>query len=205
MEDQLKIDKFHYLNNLDFKDLIRYYSLLKDIVEYDSKDILDLGTGSSVLNQLIRIKADSMVTVDFNDKLKPDIVADVRELIPQCIDKFDTVVASEILEHIPFHEVTTVVSNIYQYLKSNGKAFITIPHRNPYISFTSILNTKKLITIIIPRYRKIKPIKEIDIHHEWEIGNGYYTKEVEFIFKRNGFKILKYENIPHHDYWVLEK
>ena len=202
---QNQLEKRYYLNNLDYKDWIRYYEIIKSVLKYDSRHILDLGTGSGFLTKALMAKAESLILMDYNDNLEPDIVGDIREYQPVLERRFDTVIASEILEHVKLHEVRNVMDNIYQYLIPRGKVIITVPHKNPFISICTVLNTDFPLYIIIPRIRKKVPVEKIDKYHCWEIGYGAKTKEVEAIFKSSGFTILEYKNIPHHDYWVLSK
>lgn len=213
IDGQLEFDKRYYLNHLDFKDWIRYYFVFKGILKHNCQSVIEMGSGGGCLTDLIKPNVDKFTMLDFNPKLKPDICCDVREFQENMIDKYDCIVALEILEHVPFEDLDKILDNFYWYLNPFGKLFITVPHRNPFVSFISVLNTWYPFTFVItklirvpPRYffKKISIKNLIDPFHEWEVGyNGIKTKDVENRFI--GFKILEYKNIPYHDYWVLEK
>jgi SAM-dependent methyltransferase len=204
MIKETDFDKKYYLDHLDFKDWIRYYEVLKSIYKYDCKRILEIGSGSGILTDLLR-PDHAFCLMDFNANLKPDIVGDVRGFYSSLSDNFDGIIACEILEHIEFSEVRPTLRNFYRYLKPNGKVFITVPHRNPFISFISVFNTWYPKTIIVNRIRNVYHKKPVDPYHKWEIGYGASRNECEFIFREVGFKIIEHKNIPYHDYWIIEK
>jgi SAM-dependent methyltransferase len=205
MKSELEFDKKYYLNHLDFKDWVRYYEVLKGIYKYECQHILEIGSGSGILTDLLKPNVLSFCLMDINANLKPDLVGDVRNFYPGLFKNFDCVIACEVLEHIQLMEVRAVIRHFYQYLKCGGKVFITVPHRNPFVSFISVLNTWYPKTIVIPRLRNLKHKKPVDPYHKWEIGYGASRKQCESIFKECGFNIIEHKNIPYHDYLVLEK
>ena len=205
MKSELEFNKQYYLDHLDFKDWERYYHVFKGIQKYKCQEIIEMGSGSGILTDLLRPNVQLFSLLDINKELKPDIVADIREYKPYLFTRYDCVIALEILEHIEFDEVRPVIRHFHRYLKDEGKVFITVPHRNPFISFISVLNTWYPKTIIIPRLRNFKHKKPSDIYHKWEIGYGASVKIIESIFKECGFNVIEHKNIPYHDYWVLEK
>ena len=205
MKSELEFEKNYYREHMDFKDWSRYYEVFTELIKHNSQWILEIGSGSGVLTDLLKPNVAGFCLLDFNPKLHPDICGDVRGFYPSLSNKFDAIIALEILEHIELKEVKGVVNNFYKYLKFDGCVFVTVPHRNPFISFISVFNTWNQKTIVIPRIRNLGNKKPNDIYHKWEIGYGAKTKDLINIFESCGYKIIKYKQIPYHDYFILGK
>lgn len=89
---------------------------------------IDLGGKNSPYKHLMRTS--SSVCVDINPAHHPDIVADAHDL--SCIknNSYDTVVATEILEHC--HDPQKVLHEIHRVLKKNGFVILSTPFLYPY-------------------------------------------------------------------------
>lgn len=55
-------------------------------------------------------------------------VMDVCEYLVKDVDKYDVIICSEVLEHLP--NPLTIMHNINRLLKENGRAIITVPNGN---------------------------------------------------------------------------
>ena len=79
---------------------------------------LNLGCGSR--------KAEGFVNVDFRVAVKPDVVADVRQL-PFKERSINYISASQVIEHISHLETDVTLSHWVGLLKNNGQVFICCP------------------------------------------------------------------------------
>src|SRR5439155_26839360 len=60
--------------------------------------------GNGTVSSVLRARGLDVVTADIDRELRPDVVADIREL-PFADRSFDGVLACEILEHIPWDDL----------------------------------------------------------------------------------------------------
>ncbi|MBX4195342.1 methyltransferase domain-containing protein [Candidatus Parcubacteria bacterium] len=98
---------------------------------------VDVGAGHAKYNGMIRANSDSYLSVDNmssdyqygHDNFKPDVVSDVLHM-PLKNDEFDTVVCTEVLEHVedPFQ----LFKEIARILKPGGYALISSGWMAPY-------------------------------------------------------------------------
>jgi len=210
---QFSCNKKDWLKGLDFSNWTRYYFLIKDSILFDRNNILEIGGGSGLVRNCLEPLVSNYTTLDINDKLSPEIIADVCENVPKLQDKFDCIIAADILEHIPFNTVEPAVKNLYSYLERGGYALITIPHRRSNFMYMTPHNIPKFYSVptgflsLGGFYRRfIKRKIWIDPCHRWEIGDGNIkVKDVNKVFLDCGFKIEKFEEIYYVDYWVLKK
>jgi SAM-dependent methyltransferase len=213
---QFSLDYGYFLNKLDLVDWLRYFFIIRTILDLKLKEILEIGAGNEVVKNCLQKFVNVYKVMDINEKLKPDVLAYLREFKPELKEKFDCVVCAEVLEHMPFEDLEKNLTNIYNYLRNSGKAIITIPHRRARILIITPLSYFKPLIITLPFWIKsslksfyqqvIKKKVWIDPHHCWEIGDGKINlKDVEEVMKRVGFKIDKFFKLLYSDFRVLSK
>lgn len=118
-----------YLSGLDLQNWYRYYFIIKEVIKFSPRNILEIGAGNEIVkNCLIKVFKDYKV-MDINPKLNPDVISDLREFHPELKEKFDCLICADVLEHMPFDDFEKNLTNIHNYLTNRGKALITIPHR----------------------------------------------------------------------------
>jgi SAM-dependent methyltransferase len=124
-------------------DYIHLYLLLKDIeaaiTNYASGDILDLGCGNKPYEAWYNPKTTSQTGCDIiqSDKNRVDVICLATELAFED-KKFDTVLATQVLEHVYDHHA--MIKESYRVLKQNGHIILTVPftwelHEEPYDFF----------------------------------------------------------------------
>ena len=70
-------------------------------------------------------------TLDLDKKHNPDYVKDISKNIGK-LPKFDIVIATHLLEHVPILKLEKVVKNLEQLVKPKGFLMVSIPHTYPY-------------------------------------------------------------------------
>lgn len=214
MKNQFKLSRKYYLQQLDFLNWFRYYYLVKNVIHLGGKNILEIGTGSGLVKNCLEPIVSNYKVLDINPNLNPDFLGDVRIYNKKLENKFDIIIAADVLEHMPFSDLPKTIKNIFSYLKkSSSYALITIPHRCSnflFMSPTQIPHVFRVPTGFLSFgsfwRRFIKRKIWIDPHHEWEIGDGNITpKKVRSCFEQKKFKILSYEKLLYVDFFILTK
>ena len=197
-------------DNLNYEDLnnyISYYYQYDLIIKSKPKSILEIGVGTKLLSSYLKARKLDIKTCDFDSTLNPDIVGDIRKL-PIKDNKFDTVVAFEVLEHLPFNYFKKSLLELRRVSKKY--VIISIPYATLNIYF--IL---KLIPFIRPRSHLFRITElwflrhKFEGEHYWEMGKKNYSKKLIIkIIKSTGLKIVKEFSEPlnpYHYFFVLEK
>lgn len=122
---------------------IHYYFLIRDIKEaianYAKGDFLDLGCGNKPYETLYAPVTKTQVGCDIiqSDRNRVDVICPVTELaFPDA--RFDTVLATQVLEHVFEHD--KMMSEINRVLRPGGQVILTVPfawelHEEPYDFF----------------------------------------------------------------------
>ena len=212
-EKQFKLSQRYYLENLDFINWYWYFFIIKEVIHFKPNDVLEIGSGSGIIKNCLKPLVGNYMVLDINPQLKPDILGDVRICNNELNNKFNLIIMTDVLEHIPFSDVEQTVQNLFLYLKNGGEALITIPHRRS--NFLFMTPTQKPHVFTIPTgflspgafYRRfIKRKIWIDPHHRWEIGDGKINKgHLDKIFQKISFKTERFKKLICVDFWVLKK
>ena len=210
---QFSFNQDYYLKSLDFLNWYRYFFIIKEVIDRKSGDILEVGTGNGMVKNCLAPLVSSYRTLDINEKLGVDIVADVRVAQEEIIEKFDCAIIADVLEHLPFKDLGLTLKNICSYLRPGGVLLATIPHRQSNFLYMTPTQVPHVVTVptgfLSPGafYRRfIKRKIWIDPHHCWEIGDGKVkVRDVETVMKGAGFDIESFQKLLYVDYWVLRK
>jgi SAM-dependent methyltransferase len=117
--------------------MVRFYQ--KAIEQYASGKLVDLGCGKAPLYGIYRDKVESVVRVDWGESRHGsafvDCKADLNGRLPFADDVFDTVLATDVLEHI--REPKSFWSEIARTCKAGGYIILGTPffywiHEDPY-------------------------------------------------------------------------
>jgi SAM-dependent methyltransferase len=92
-------------------------------------DLLDLGCGTAPTYAMYRPHVSSITCLDWALTPHPspylDLEADLREPLPFGDEEFDTVLLTDVLEHIPYPDA--LVAEIGRVLRPGGSAVIAVP------------------------------------------------------------------------------
>ena len=172
------------------------------------KNILEIGIGNGLVSDFLKKAGLNVTTVDINPNLKPDIVGsitDLAEILHQ--RKFDIVLCSEVLEHMPFDYFEKTISNIAA--TTSEYAVLTLP-RCQKVIFDIQFKIK------IPKLPYIEkgifwtlPDSHIYDGHHWELDSSQPTKikSIKNILEKY-FTILDFSRFrfrPVHHYFILRK
>jgi SAM-dependent methyltransferase len=127
MNDILRNSWFHprYLNK-------RYsYQILSSIKHYAKGRMVDIGCGLRPYQLLFKDGVTSYIGIDWPasvEKARPDIISDALSL-PILHDKADTVLATELIEHLP--DPDQFIAEVARILRINGALILSVPFLEP--------------------------------------------------------------------------
>jgi ubiquinone/menaquinone biosynthesis C-methylase UbiE len=208
---KIQVQKEHYFGEYD--DMLRFISYFYqvDIVrKLNPNNVLEIGIGNKTTSNYLKQNGIKIDTCDFDKELKPDYVADIREL-PFDNKYYDLVLACEILEHIPWADVDKALNELNRVSKKY--VVISIPYSSA--GFELLLKFPLLRRIIKKTFLSLFfriPYFFMEINfkreHYWEMGRKNYSKkriksslEKYFIILKEVRPIL---NHCHH-FFILEK
>jgi len=108
-------------------------STTKDVIRhclpYIKGRVLDLGAGTAKYKSILMKRASEYIACDIKKTKDVDVICDVENLIFSP-ESFDTVVSTQLLEHV--NNPYRVIKEIKKVLKIGGNAVITVPFMVPY-------------------------------------------------------------------------
>lgn len=210
-EQQYRLSPRQYLSGLDFYTWTRHYHVIRDLCASEHGDVLEVGTGDGVVRRCVQPFVASYTVMDVNEQLKPDVLGNLLDPQPALAARFDAVVCTEVLEHLPFEQLARAVAQLASFLRPGGRLYLTLPHRKGHM------------LVVTPRQRLLKwrfpvgltSLSEawnrfvrrriwIDPHHCWEIGDGRVRRtDVERVLQAAGLRAERCTELPYCDYWLL--
>lgn len=179
---------------------ISFWHQIHEVLKTKPKTVLEIGIGSGVVAEILKNYGVKVKTIDIDPNVKPDFVGDVRTY--KFKEKFDTVLAAEIFEHLPFADFQKTLKNIKPIVKKN--VVITLPEAILtyfHFSFKAVPFIPEIAkTIKIYDYNKfVKP------DHFWEIGQKKTPLTMVIKQMENVFKLEKTFQIKEsrHRFFVL--
>ena len=186
---------------------ISFYNQYRLIVDTNPKTILEIGVGTGALSAYLKCRGFKTTTCDFDKRLNPDFVQDVRDIKKIKTNSFDTVVAFEVLEHIPFSDLDKALQELRRITKKN--VIISIPYNT-----INIGGSLKILPFIKPLQFMIRLCELFFCEHKfngihyWEMGmKDFSKKKITKKLQENGFSIINtfYDVLnPVHYFFVLQ-
>ncbi len=183
-----------------------WYQIMEVNKTFPSK-VLEIGPGPVIVSEILKKMNIKVITLDIDSRLNPDICADVATL-PFVAKTFDTVLAAEILEHIPFNEAPKALKELSRVTRK--AIVITLPHFSHFAPSIAL----KLFPYV-PRFSKVFPISfpvkhKFDGQHYWEIGeSGFSLPTVrQMLIDSTGMKLTRdylIEENPYHQVFILSR
>jgi ubiquinone/menaquinone biosynthesis C-methylase UbiE len=208
---KVQVKKEQYFDKYDdLPRFISYFYQIDSVRKLAGKKVLEIGIGNKTVSNYLRQQGIKTDTCDFDKRLAPDFIADVRDL-PMEDESYDLVMACEILEHIPWKDVDKALKEIARVSSKN--AVISIPYSSAsfefMLTFPLIRNLlKKPFIGLFFRIPYFFLGMKFEGEHYWEIGRkGYPIRKVRVALRKH-FKILEERRPPmnpYHQFFLLEK
>jgi SAM-dependent methyltransferase len=111
--------------------------------------LLEIGVGNGTVTSVLRARGFELTTVDLNPALNPDVVADIRAL-PFENESFDSALAAEVLEHLPWEEVPAAVSELVRVVRQG--IVVSVPNADvPFTMQARVPNALQVVRMCVKR------------------------------------------------------
>lgn len=180
-----------------------YHQQLKEIFALSPKTMLEIGVGDNVVSSYIKQNSDiSYRSLDIADDVKADVIGSVTDM-PFPDKSFDLVCAFEVLEHIPFEQFDTALSEMARV--ASKAVLISVPHFGPPVKLLwkvpFLPEMRAAFKIPYPRKH------EFNGQHYWEIGKQGYSLSKIRSQVRTHFTLVR-DYVPfhnqYHHFFVLQ-
>ncbi len=223
MNDYLKFPQvdasFYWGDSYDKKEqFISYWHQINEVLTLEPHKLLEVGVGQGFVSRYLIEKGIEVTTIDIDERLNPDYVGSVT-CMPFADNYFEAVLCCEVLEHLPFEELRSALSEISRVTSKH--AIISLPDSSYYFGVCLQLflfgEFRKLISLpwgglrdraktLLSRKQKRAGLEGV---HYWEIGKaGLSLHRLICVFDSAGFSLKKnyrvFEN-PYHRFFILEK
>ena len=165
---------------------------IQQIKRFKPQSVLEIGIQDSI-RHFIDVKR--YRSLDNNKEFDPDYLQDIRKL--DIRERFDFVLCCEVLEHMPFEDVPSVLERLS---KICDNLIISVPYSCLFFQVKS--NFFNIILSIPFFFRDHKPGNQ----HHWELGRKNHSRsKFENIVKKH-FRIIETYNkdYPYHMYYLLK-
>lgn len=211
----IQVKKEHYFKK-KYNTLNRFISyfyqidLISSLVTPQESKVLEVGIGNAFVSDYLKKIGYNITTCDFDERLKPDIVADVRNLTLD-ENSFNVVTAFEVLEHVPFEDFDKALKELKR--TSSKFVVISLPYRSTSIEFIlkiPLIRTlfKEDFLVFFLRFPWFFRGFASSGQHYWEIdGYKYRLGKVLKILKNNFKSVKKIRPVldSYRLFFILEK
>lgn len=169
---------------------IHAYQQINYVLKFNPKKILEIGPGDHHVTDFLFRKGYNIKTLDNDPQLFPDYCLDIREKI-KVDEKFDLILASEVLEHVKFKWLESILKNFNEILEEEGYLIISLPYSTirlfpPTNNFGYLISYEGRIFTYLPYY-VLQPII-----------STYYIIQNIFFEKKGLKKSVKLYGIPEY-------
>jgi len=214
--DEFKVNYGHisYRSRLAVKLSIGHY--ISKIREYANGNLLDLGCGTVPYYEVYKDLVDDVKCTDWENSMHVDshldVVSNLNEAINFKDKEFDTIIFTDVLEHLSRPEL--VMSEINRVLKKGGIVVLAVPfiyniHEEPHdiarytrfgiadlaeksgLEVVEIEEIGGALTIIGDILGKIIPIKSLSILVQWLFGMLLKTRIALYLENKTKKKLTR--------------
>jgi hypothetical protein len=183
-----------------------YWHQITEVLRIDADSCLEIGTGSGVVKRILVGLGVAVTSVDIDDELKPDLVGDVRAL-PCDSEAFDVVLASQVLEHIPWADVPDALAELHRVSRSH--VVVSLPQAGMNLGIALGVHIRQFFNHQGTALHVGNPRRHrFDGQHYWEVGaRGTSRKAVRRLFATQFLVTNEYtvSEMPYHRFYVLKK
>jgi len=201
-ESAIPPEHYHAEKYDSLRRFVSYWHQIDEVRSARPGEVLEVGVGNGFVSRYLRERGFSVVTLDVNPGLRPNVLGSVAA-IPFADGSFDVTAAYEVLEHLPQGEVVDALREMRRVTRAT--ALISVPDRRPAYRFQVAL--PRLGELRWLWARKARSGRAACSVHRWEIGRGGVVPEdVRQWIDAAGFQLERdyrpFEH-PQHHFFVL--
>lgn len=206
--------------------LYTYAEQLSETLRLGADSAIEVGVGSGFLSRNLRAAGMSLMTVDFDPQLRPDIAASVTSL-PLPDGAAEVSLCFQVLEHLPFEQFPAAVRELSRV--SSRWVFLSLPDPRHQVRLAVSNRHQWIVSGWALWKRKVTrwpgqqcseygdtgwPLWPLKLHrfdgqHYWEIGKPEtpLPKVLEAL-RQSGLALQRHYRLyldPRHHYFLLEK
>lgn len=195
-QPQVQIPAANYRHRLGLTNFINAHYQIRDCLRFKPMKVLIIGVGTGIEKAILSQLGITVTTLDIDPELHPDVVGSAHDLSMFSKGEFDVVIASHVLEHLPF----SLFERCLQQIATVGKhaiIYLPIACLTPEIAFgvrpLFLTKLRLVLTFFWKTYR-------FNGEHYWEIGTkGYPVRRIIDMMKRY-FQIVEHYHNPEWHY-----
>lgn len=145
------------------------------------KLVLEVGANVKPQAQFIESFKDAKIlTLDADEKMKPDILADAAEMPEELHGKLDGFLASHVLEHFSYWNTDKVLAGWIRCLKDGGEIHILVPSLE--WAAREVLSERPSPAVYAQLYAG--QVNQWDVHY-----TGFTMRKLRALFERAGISV----------------
>ena len=184
----VQVEADHYLGSyLNLPRMITYWYQAAMVRDCGGKDVLEVGLGMGLTAWILRRWGLNMSSLDLDPALGPTCAGNVRAM-PFADESFDTVLAAEVLEHLPFEEFGTCLCELRRVCRRH--VVVTLPCALAGIHVGVNLPILAPVFFALGLRQWTRP--RFDGQHYWELDRrGYAKRRIRRAVREAGFSIVR--------------
>ena len=131
----MPVDRDAWVKELNRSNFLNAFYQFKDIQQCEGSSILIVGVGQGLDNLVLRWKGFNVTTYDIDYKFRPDYVGSVHDMSIFANKKFDIVIASHVLEHLPLEYLDASISELHRVAKY-ALIYLPVAGRHGHLKFS---------------------------------------------------------------------
>lgn len=172
--------------------ILSCWTQAKQVAGCGGKEVMEIGVGTGQAAFLLKKWGHCVFCVDFDADLCPDVVADIVHL-PFTDGMVDTVLAAEVLEHLPFDLFVPALTSLRRVARKN--VVITLPCRTMGVSLGVNLPLLEPLFVTLGLPYRVKNM--YDGVHYWEMGRkGFGRPLIRRKIREAGLSIVREFRVP---------
>jgi hypothetical protein len=183
----MPVDAKEYAGNLSPVNFLNAYYQILDALKYQPRRILIVGVGVGLEPIILRHKFKLDVqTIDIDGGFEPDYVGSVHDMNMFYDHQFDVVIASHVLEHLPFSFFPACLKELSRIARH---AVIYLPYGGKHLEWKFILSQRTRefsVRLRLPPLARVNGKERVlqAGHHYWECGyRGFSVKKISSIIE----------------------
>ncbi len=202
MEKQVDCTAYNFSSYCHKKRWMSYWHQLDEVYKIDPKNILIVGTGDGIVQRILSKSIDVKI-LDIAEDLYPDILGSVTDLSRLTNERFDCILCSQVLEHIPFGQFEKCLKELS--ICTRQYCVISLPQFRWALGIDFTLNRTLGFQFVFPRKNVTY---SFDGQHYWNIGvKGCSRNDIEKLIQKYFYIEHSFDvkEITFHRFYVLKK